>query len=141
MRPFILRTALAAMLSLPLATICAASSAEIEGIAAPPPPDITIDGYRPVTQDAIGAAAMIGVRVYDRQDVWVGEISATLDCPAGGIAAVVIDVGGFLGIGERPVAMAIESLTILQDEISGDLKIYQGLTDAALDALPDYRPE
>ncbi|MBN8293098.1 PRC-barrel domain-containing protein [Rhodobacter sp. NTK016B] len=64
---------------------------------------------------------LVGTRAYDTNDEWVGEISAVIPADAeGGEERFVIDVGGFLGIGEKPVALGSESLQVSVDA-DGDI--------------------
>ncbi len=55
----------------------------------------------------------------------------------GQIDAVVVDVGGFLGIGEKPVAIAFEDLDIRKDE-NGNLVLHTAFTKDQLDNAPKY---
>lgn len=62
------------------------------------------------------ASGLIGLSVYDGNDERIGEISELLVSDEGQITEVIVDVGGFLGIGEKPVALPFENLTMAQDE-------------------------
>lgn len=53
---------------------------------------------------------MIGLNVYDPQDNKIGDISQILLDHNGNVDAVVIGVGGFLGVGEKNVALPFKSL-------------------------------
>ncbi|MGR3708074.1 MAG: PRC-barrel domain-containing protein [Alterinioella nitratireducens] len=111
---------------------------EVGGEERPPAPVIQREGYVSLDLTGVQPDALIGERVYDLQDIWVGDVRTILADPSNGIAALVIEVGGFLGIGERPVAVALDDLTFLREEQTGNLRIYLHLSDEALDALPDY---
>jgi hypothetical protein len=56
----------------------------------------------------------------------------------GRATTVVIDVGGFLGLGEKPVALPVEDLEILRAENGFDLQVNVSLTRKQLDAMPEY---
>ena len=82
----------------------------------------------------------MGVTVYSADNVNVGEVSDVIIAKEGGdgaIEAVIIDVGGFLGIGEKPVAVALDTLEIMTDE-DGSLYAYSKFTEEQLDAAPEY---
>lgn len=94
--------------------------------------DLQSDENVLVSVDMITTEDLEGTRVYDANNNWVGEISmATGD-------AAVIDVGGFLGIGEKPVLLEWSQLDILQEKDSEDFRVYTKLTEAELEALPTY---
>ena len=62
------------------------------------------------------ASKLEGVNVYNQQDEHVGDISEVLVNKDGEVEAVVIGVGGFLGIGQRDVAVPFDALEwVIQD--------------------------
>ena len=62
------------------------------------------------------ASKLEGVNVYNQQDEHVGDISEVLVNKDGQVEAVVIGVGGFLGIGQRDVAVPFKALEwVIQD--------------------------
>jgi len=56
------------------------------------------------------SSKLIGVNVYNANNESLGEISELLTDQSGKITAAVIGVGGFLGMGERNVAIPFEKL-------------------------------
>lgn len=58
----------------------------------------------------------------------------------GAIDAVVVDVGGFLGIGEKPVVVGFDSLEIRTDR-DGLVYAYSRFSEAEFEAAPEYDPE
>jgi len=56
------------------------------------------------------ASKLVGVNVYGPNDAKVGDINEVIIDRDGKVAAVVIGVGGFLGIGEKNVALPYASL-------------------------------
>jgi hypothetical protein len=55
----------------------------------------------------------------------------------GKIDAVVLDVGGFLGIGEKPVALAFDDLEFRRDG-NDNLVFYAKFTQQQLEQAPKY---
>lgn len=86
---------------------------------------------------AISAGDLTGRAVYDAADNNVGEVNDVILGKDGKIDAVVIDVGGFLGIGEKPVALAFEDLEFRRDG-DGTLYVYSKFSQAQLEAAPEY---
>src|SRR5438874_12182983 len=63
----------------------------------------------------IRATQMDGATVYDAQNQKVGDIKDIILDRDGKVAAVVLDVGAFLGIGGKYVAVSMNDLKITQD--------------------------
>jgi len=68
----------------------------------------------------------------------VGEIGELLLAEDGKIESAVINVGGFLGMGEKPVAVTFEELQLLRNE-DGELRVYIDATKENLEAQPEYQ--
>ena len=104
-------------------------------------PQVERDGYAEVELvDARNFTVddLQGARVYGTDDEDLGEISELL-VEDGKLTRAVVDVGGFLGIGEKPVAVDFEQLQILQHGTDGSLLIYMDATKESLEAQPDYQ--
>lgn len=56
------------------------------------------------------ASNIIGANVLNEENNTVGEVHDLMVSPAGGPIVAVLSVGGFLGIGERYVAVALNDL-------------------------------
>mgnify|MGYP000347920169 CR=1 FL=1 len=94
---------------------------------------------RMTTVDAaqISADDLIGTTVYDSANQNVGEVGDVILSQDGQIDAVVIDVGGFLGIGEKPVAISFADLEVRKDE-NNNLSVYSAFTEDQLNNAPEY---
>jgi hypothetical protein len=62
------------------------------------------------SQDQVRASKLVGVDVYGPDNVKIGDISEVLLNRDGTAQAVVIGVGGFLGLGQKNVAVAYKDL-------------------------------
>ncbi|MDR6954494.1 sporulation protein YlmC with PRC-barrel domain [Ancylobacter sp. 3268] len=80
---------------------------------------------------------LIGTDVVTSTDEKLGSISDVLVERDGTIAAAVIDVGGFLGIGAKPVAVSFKSLTATPTQ-DGE-KIVVALTKEELNSAPEFK--
>jgi sporulation protein YlmC with PRC-barrel domain len=85
----------------------------------------------------VAASDLIGTSVYGNDDANLGEVSDVVFDPSGKIDAVVVDVGGFLGIGEKPVALDFKTLDIRTDQ-GGNLIVAVNATKDQLDQAPTY---
>jgi sporulation protein YlmC with PRC-barrel domain len=87
--------------------------------------------------DQISAEDFVGTTVYGANDENVGEIGDVILSQDGQIDAVLVDVGGFLGMGEKQVALGMDNLQFMADE-DGDLYLYTNLTKEELEAQQAY---
>lgn len=58
------------------------------------------------------SSKLVGTNVYGPNDEKIGDINEVLIDNGGSVHAVVIGVGGFLGVGEKDVAVPFKSLNI-----------------------------
>lgn len=102
------------------------------------PPAIERDGYMTARIEDLTAEDLTGARVYGPGDEDVGEIDELLLTDDGKMDRAVIDVGGFLGMGERPVAVTFDELQIVRMEDGSDLRVYIDSSQDALEQQPEY---
>ena len=89
--------------------------------------------------DQVSANSYIGQTVYNAADEKVGDINDLILKKDGGIVAAVIGVGGFLGIGEKYVAVPIENVAVSQNAEGGDLKLTTTETVDTLKGAPEFK--
>jgi len=82
--------------------------------------DKTAGAMAPATQD-LSADKLIGTTVYSPDQKNLGEVGDVVFDKGGDIKGVVIDVGGFLGVGEKPVAVQYDALNV-QKDMNGDMR-------------------
>ncbi|MFD2173404.1 PRC-barrel domain-containing protein [Rhodobacter lacus] len=102
------------------------------------------------TADATGAKAggdaiewsditseeLTGARVYGPSGEDLGEISEIVMTDDMKVGSLIVDVGGFLGIGEKPVSLHPADLTLTRD--GDDIKVHSAMTKDQLKKLPAY---
>ncbi len=89
--------------------------------------------------DQIASSTYVGQTVYNSADEGVGSISDLIFQKDGGIQAAVIGVGGFLGIGQKNVAVPFENIAISEVPNSDDLKLTTTETAESLKAAPEFK--
>ncbi|TPM37755.1 PRC-barrel domain-containing protein [Mesorhizobium sp. B2-3-4] len=85
----------------------------------------------------IRADDLKGTTVYGANDAMVGEIGDVVLAPDKKADAVIIDVGGFLGIGEKEVAVGMDNLKFMTDK-DGKKYLYTTFTKEQLEKQPAY---
>ncbi|WP_138934436.1 PRC-barrel domain-containing protein [Roseovarius arcticus] len=106
-----------------------------------PRPTVEREGYAEADMAAVRQMTsedLEGAVVYGANDENVGEIDSLIIGDDGTINEVVINVGGFLGLGEKPVAVTFDELQILQETDGDDLRIYIDSTEERLEAQPEF---
>src|SRR5699024_7771821 len=78
------------------------------------------DTFEPVVTSEVSADELNGTTVYGSGDENIGSIGDIILSESGEVDALIIDFGGFLGIGTKPVAVGFDNLTFLRDG-NGDL--------------------
>ncbi|MGR3484492.1 MAG: PRC-barrel domain-containing protein [Paracoccaceae bacterium] len=101
-------------------------------------PIIEREGYATADATELTAEELTGTRIYGINDEFVGEIGDLIVAEDGSITEVIIDVGGFLGLGEKPVAVTFDELQMLSNDAGTDLRIYIDSTEEALESLPRF---
>ncbi|HEV7276502.1 MAG TPA: PRC-barrel domain-containing protein [Devosiaceae bacterium] len=81
-----------------------------------------------------------GTDVYGPNDEHIGTIGDLVLGEGGSIDAVIIDFGGFLGIGVKQVAVAYENLQFLGDE-AGNRLLLLNMTREQMEQAPEYNPD
>ncbi|MBW7055084.1 PRC-barrel domain-containing protein [Paracoccus bogoriensis] len=89
-----------------------------------------------LTPDEMTEAVLTGAPIYDPEGQTVGTIADTHG--AGPDMSVVVDVGGILGIGSKPVLVPLRDLDMMRDE-NGDVHGLTRHTKDELKRLPEHR--
>ncbi|MBZ9857554.1 PRC-barrel domain-containing protein [Mesorhizobium sp. CA13] len=85
----------------------------------------------------IRADDLKGTTVYGANDAKVGEIGDVVLTPDNKTDAVIVDVGGFLGVGEKEVAVGMDNLKFMTDK-DGNKYLYTTFTKEQLEAQAAY---
>lgn len=89
------------------------------------------------SENTILADDLLGLPVYSPDDERVGEINDLIVSLDGKVDGVIIGVGGFLGIGEKEVAIQMQSLELIPQE-GDDLRLVLSTTKDDLKAAPEF---
>jgi sporulation protein YlmC with PRC-barrel domain len=120
--------------------------AEPKGMA--PAPSANSD--MPATSDAayltqqsetqVSANDYIGKQIYNSSNESIGDVNDLILEENGGIVAAVVGVGGFLGIGEKDVALPMDKITMARDaENNNEVRLTTTETAEALQAAPEFK--
>jgi sporulation protein YlmC with PRC-barrel domain len=88
----------------------------------------------------LSADELMGADVIGADNENIGSVGDVIFGQDGRIRAVVVDVGGFLGIGARNVAVEFESIQ-LQREQDGSLTLFVNATQEQLEQAPEWQEQ
>jgi PRC-barrel domain protein len=131
-------TALAALAVAP-ALAQSTNPAPVNPSTAPSTQNMTrtfIDAQSP---DQLLASKIIGASVVDSSNQSIGSVNNLLIDSNGNVTAAVVGVGGFLGIGEKNVAISFKSLNITRDA-NGSEKVSMQLSKNELQQAAEFKP-
>jgi hypothetical protein len=95
------------------------------------------DTLKSIDVGTISSDKVIGTTLYSADNQDVGDVAEVVMTDDGKIEAVIADVGGFLGIGAKSVALAFTDLDFRADD-SGNVYIYTPFTEEQLQQAPEY---
>lgn len=97
-----------------------------------------LDGYSAADIATLSSEELTGATVYGIDDENIGEVSQLIVDESGALTGAIIDVGGFLGLGEKPVELGFDDLNIMVQDDGDDIRVQVNMTEEQLDALPEY---
>ncbi|MCE6953232.1 PRC-barrel domain-containing protein [Cereibacter sphaeroides] len=96
------------------------------------------EGFSLYAGEPMTAEDLQDADVFSMNDESVSNISDFVVAEDGKIEQVIFDVGGFLGIGARNVAVPFEDLKIYTNQDQSDVRVYVPMSRDELEALPEY---
>lgn len=92
--------------------------------------------HTPLRPEDLNEATVDGTNVYGPDDNHIGDVSHFHG--SGATAQAVVDVGGFLGLGAKPVALDVSRLNFMRDE-NGKVHATTSMTKDELKNLPEHK--
>src|SRR5580692_8797593 len=94
--------------------------------------------FSTVSKDEMFSSKLKGLNVYNQKNESIGEIS-DIAIKNHQIDALILSVGGFLGMGERYVAVSPSSVNIRYDSKNDKWLASMSTTKEALKAAPEFK--
>lgn len=95
---------------------------------------VTVEEIKTLALGWSAKKQILGKSVYNDKDEKVGDVDDLIIAPDSSVSYAIIGVGGFLGLGERLVAIPVKHFK------SGDGRIVlPGATKDALQAMPSFQ--
>ncbi len=99
-------------------------------------PMIEREGYNLAQAGEFEVESLTGSNLYGVNDENIGEIGDLILSTDGQIDGVLVEIGGFLGLGEREVQIPYDRLSIMTSE-TGDIRAYIDATQEELESMPE----
>jgi len=130
MNRLVTATALSLMLATAAITLARTTLAQQSGMPGSKPSPLAVNATSAGQHgNELRASKLIGTTVQNNTNEPIGKINEIILSKDGKVAGVVIGVGGFLGMGEREIAVTFEALRIAQDS--------HNMTTVSLNATKD----
>jgi sporulation protein YlmC with PRC-barrel domain len=94
--------------------------------------------FSTVSKDEMFSSKLKGLNVYSQKDESIGEIT-DIAIKNNQIDALILSVGGFLGVGEHYVAVSPSSVSVRRDAKNDKWMASMNTTKEALKAAPEFK--
>jgi sporulation protein YlmC with PRC-barrel domain len=95
---------------------------------------VTVEELKTIARGWSARKQILGKPVYNDKDDKVGDVEDLIIAPDSSVSYAIIGVGGFLGLGERQVAIPVSRFTNSEGRI-----VLPGATKDALQAMPSFQ--
>lgn len=95
-------------------------------------------GYQVLSAEERTADRLLGADVYGREGDNIATVDDLVMGDDGSVTHAVMDVGGFLGLGEHTVALEIDDIDILWNDEDGNVRVQLPMTQEEMESLPEY---
>lgn len=123
-----------ALITASLALLASPAFAESKAVGAAP----AEAKFSTVSKDEMFSSKLKGLNVYNQKDESVGEIT-DIAIKGSQVDALILSVGGFLGMGEHYVAVSPASVNVKRDTKNDKWVATMNTTKEALKAAPEFK--
>jgi len=95
---------------------------------------VTVEELKTIALGWSAKKQILGKPVYNDKDEKVGDVDDLIIAPDSSVSYAIIGVGGFLGLGERQVAIPVNRFKNAEGRI-----VFPGATKDALQAMPSFQ--
>jgi sporulation protein YlmC with PRC-barrel domain len=88
-------------------------------------------------QNTFLASDLTGVTVYSPQDESIGDVNDVIVSRDGKVDGIIVGVGGFLGVGEKDVAIAMNQVKMMDTDTG--VKLVLDMSKDQLAAAPEFK--
>jgi len=97
------------------------------------------EGHSEVDPSTVEASAVDGAPVMSRDGEEIANVSDVLLTEDGSIDSVIVNVGGVLGIGSKPVEIPFDEVTLQSRDENDEMSIVIPMSQQDLEDMPEYK--
>lgn len=97
------------------------------------------DGYRHAAMGEMTAKMLRNAEVYGSEGERIGRVRAVEETDSGIVMALIVEMGGLLGVGAHTVALPARDVTVLRRTDGSDLRLRANASRAQVQAMPRHR--
>lgn len=98
------------------------------------------DGYTKADASSVNQKELTGAAVYDAKGNDIGKVSKVIvNASSNKIESAVVNVGGFLGIGQKSVQLTADQMNVMTKDGGKDVRVYVTQTETQLKQMPEYK--
>jgi sporulation protein YlmC with PRC-barrel domain len=133
MKKLITAISLAAVMAVP----AVAQDTKAPSQAAPSASRSADEAVTTTPAERVLASKLLNESVRNKANETIGDINDVVIDKSGKVAQIIVGVGGFLGLGEKDVALSFDQLSFATDN-DGDLTVTTEVTKESLQSAPAY---
>lgn len=96
------------------------------------------EGHSEVDPNTIETSEVEGAPVASREGDEIANVSEVLMTEDGSIEGIVVNVGGVLGIGSKPVEVPFDEVTLQTNDRDGEMSVIIPMSEQELEDMPEY---
>ena len=97
------------------------------------------EGFTTADYDQLTADDLEEAAVYDANDENIGSVEELILSQDGKIEQAIVDVGGFLGMGEHRIGLAFDEMQVMTNADNSEVRVYIDQTRQTLEQRPEYQ--
>lgn len=101
-------------------------------------PQVQLQGYEQAEPSSLSIDNLMSANVYGAGDNNIGNVQDVVASQGGEVEYIVLDIGGFLGLGAHTIALGMDEVSVLHRG-GNDLRVYVDATREQLEQMPEYQ--
>jgi hypothetical protein len=98
------------------------------------------DGRTPMDLASLTMDDLDGAPLYGANGERIGEVSEAVLAEDGlRVTGAVVEIGGFLGLGEHHVMVELDQMQFFRSDVGDEVEAYVSMTEEELESMPEWR--
>ncbi|WP_090747886.1 PRC-barrel domain-containing protein [Paracoccus tibetensis] len=101
-------------------------------------PQVQLQGYEQAEPSSLSIDNLMSANVYGAGDNNIGNVQDVVASQGGEVEYIVLDIGGFLGLGAHTIALGMDEVSVLHRG-GNDIRVHVDATREQLEQMPEYQ--